>query len=101
MKWLSHPIPHRVISLGGLSHLLRRHLAVNYQHTKDERYLKEVQLVFQPNISLCNEISSLAANYQHTKDERYLKEIQAVLGADDSDVKSRSLPVPGSMLDCP
>ena len=57
-----------------------------FRHARDP-----VKLVFDPNVSVCNEIASLAANYYHTNDKWYLREIQAVLRAVDSDVHCRDL----------
>jgi hypothetical protein len=50
-----------------------------------------VKLVFDSNVSLCNEIASLAANYFHTKDQWYLQEIKDVLRAVDADLNHRPL----------
>ena len=50
-----------------------------------------VKLVFDPNVSLCNEIASLAANYFHTNDQWYLQEIKDVLRAVDDDLNYRPL----------
>jgi len=58
-----------------------------FRHARDP-----VKLVFNPRVSLSNELLSLGASYRHTKDPWFLKEIQAVLRAVDSDVDCRPLP---------
>jgi hypothetical protein len=57
-----------------------------FKRTKDP-----VKLVFDPNLSLCNEIASLAASYNHTKKPWYLQEIKSVLEAVDGDLNYRPL----------
>ena len=58
-----------------------------FKHVRDP-----VKLVFNPKVSLSNEILSLVASYRHTKDPWFLKEVQAVLRAVDSDSNCRPLP---------
>jgi hypothetical protein len=58
---------------------------------KFKRARDPIKLVFDPNVSLCNEIASLAANYYHTNDQWYLPEIKDVLRSVDDDLNYRPL----------
>jgi hypothetical protein len=58
-----------------------------FKHAKDS-----VKLVFNPNVSLANEVASLIAGYVHSPSDWFLDEIVSVLKVIDDDLNHRPLP---------